>query len=80
MKLVNLLFSFLRPEQEQRIAEALGDKWFISLSSKVLPELKEFERGIATWLDASVGPVIQKYLSRLAERIPCARMKRPRKS
>jgi len=71
---VNLLFSFLRPEQEQRISDALGDKWFISLSSKVLPELKEFERGIATWLDASVGPVIQKYLSRLAERIPGARI------
>ncbi len=69
---VNLLFSFLRPEEEQRIAEVLGNSWFISLSSRVLPELREFERGIATWLDASVGPVISKYLEQLAQRIPKA--------
>jgi N-methylhydantoinase A len=69
---VNLLFSFLVPELEQQIADQLEDRWFVSLSSRVLPEIREFERGIATWLDASVGPVISKYLARLAERIPGA--------
>ncbi|MFT5373052.1 MAG: N-methylhydantoinase A [Lysobacterales bacterium] len=69
---INLLFSFLHPEQEKRIADALGSGWFVSLSSEVLPELREFERGIATWLDASVGPVLSRYLARLAERIPKA--------
>lgn len=71
---VNLLFSFLRPEEERRIADALGDRWFLSLSSKVLPEAREYERGIATWLNAAVGPVIRRYLSRLAERLPSARI------
>ncbi|HSM68493.1 MAG TPA: hydantoinase/oxoprolinase family protein, partial [Xanthomonadales bacterium] len=71
---VNLLFSFLCPEEEQRIAEALGQRWFTSLSSRVLPEVREYERGIATWLDASVGPVMARYLGRLAERLPRARI------
>lgn len=71
---VNLLFSFLCPEEETRIAEALGERWFVSLSSRVLPELREYERGIATWLDASVGPVMKRYLDRLRERLPRARI------
>jgi N-methylhydantoinase A len=67
---INLLFSFLRPEEERRIAAVLGGQWFISLSCEVLPELREYERGIATWLNASVGPVIGRYLGRLRERLP----------
>jgi N-methylhydantoinase A len=69
---VNLLFSFLRPEQENRIAEKLGDRWFVSCSSKILPEVREYERGMATWLNASVGPVISRYLKRLQNRLPGA--------
>ena len=67
---INLLFSFLRPEQEQRIAKMLGGTWFVSCSCEVLPEVREYERGIATWLNASVGPVISRYLERLQERLP----------
>jgi len=69
---INLLFSFLRPEQEQRIAVALGERWFLSCSSRVLPEVREYERGMATWLNASVGPVISRYLKRLQKRLPRA--------
>jgi len=71
---INLLFSFLRPEAEQRIAAALGDRWFVACSSTVLPEIREYERGIATWLNASVGPVISRYLQQLQRRLPKARI------
>lgn len=71
---INLLFSFLQPEAEQRIAEALGGDWFISCSSNVLPEIREYERGIATWLNASVGPVISRYLTQLLKRLPDSRI------
>lgn len=67
---VNLLFSFLRPDEEQRIASRLGDRWFTSCSSTILPEVREYERGMATWLNASVGPVISRYLKRLQNRLP----------
>ena len=71
---INLLFSFLQPQAERRIAEALGDRWFVSCSSTVMPEVREYERGIATWLNASVGPVISAYLERLQQRLPRARI------
>lgn len=69
---VNLLFSFLAPEHEQSIAAALRDAGlpvFISLSSEVLPVYREYERGIATWLNAALGPVISRYLGRLQQGI-----------
>jgi len=71
---INLLFSFLRPQEEQRIAEKLGGSWFVSCSSQILPEVREYERGMATWLNASVGPVISRYLKRLQDRLPQARI------
>ena len=69
---INLLFSFLKPDEEQRIARMLEDRWFVSCSSKILPEVREYERGMATWLNASVGPVISRYLKRLQTRLPGA--------
>ena len=69
---INLLFSFLQPQAEQRIAKTLGNRWFVSCSSTVMPEVREYERGIVTWLNASVGPVISRYLKRLQNRLPRA--------
>lgn len=59
---VSLLFSFLRPEHERRIAEVLKD-WPLSLSSKVLPEFREYERSSTTALDAYVRPTVSQYIS-----------------
>ncbi len=64
---INLLFSFLDDSFEKRIADVIPQDMFVSRSSKVLPEYKEYERGIATWLNASVGPIVQGYLSRLLD-------------
>lgn len=62
---INLLFSFLNSEDEVRIEQALQDHYFVSRSSKVLPLSGEYERGIATWLNASLGPMVKDYLHRL---------------
>lgn len=69
---VNLLFSFLQPQQERDIAARLSRHWFVSCSSDILPEVREYERGVATWLNASVGPIISDYLARLQRRLPKA--------
>ncbi len=60
-----LLFSFLDEGEERRIAEALGGARFVCRSSEVLPEYREYERAVATWLNASVGPLVSGYLGRL---------------
>jgi len=71
---INLLFSFFDDSEELRIEKAVADHFgskgiFISRSSDVLPEYKEFERGMTTALNAKVGPLMQGYLHRLEEGI-----------
>jgi len=67
---VNLLFSYLEPKIERRLRAAVPKGCFVSLSSEVLPEIREYERGMATWLNAWVGPLVAGYLARLAEGLP----------
>jgi N-methylhydantoinase A len=62
---INLLFSYVDDSVEQKMKAALPDDLFVSISSEVLPEIGEYERGIATWLNSWVGPLIQGYISRL---------------
>ncbi|HIA08297.1 MAG TPA: hydantoinase/oxoprolinase family protein, partial [Chromatiaceae bacterium] len=69
---VCLLFSFLDDQYEQRIRDALPQGMFVSLSSEVLPVYREYERGIATWLNAWVGPLVHTYLQRLQAELPTA--------
>ena len=66
---INLLFSFLDDGDERAIEEWLPDGLFVSRSSSVLPEYKEYERGIATWLNAWIGPLVAGYLERLAQEL-----------
>lgn len=62
---INLLFSFLDDSDERAIEAWLPADLFVARSSDVLPEYKEYERGIATWLNAWVGPRVAGYLERL---------------
>ncbi|RRQ22165.1 hydantoinase/oxoprolinase family protein [Thiohalobacter thiocyanaticus] len=62
---INLLFAFLDGEDERRIAAALPEELFVACSSEVLPEVREYERGMATFLNAHVGPLVEGYLQRL---------------
>lgn len=67
---INLLFSYLDDTAEKRIAQIIPKSIFVSRSSEVLAEYKEYERGIATWLNSYVGPLLQAYLKRLQDALP----------
>jgi len=71
---INLLFSFRDDRFERRIAAALPPTLFVSRSAEILPEYREYERGIATWLNACVGPLVQGYLERLGAGLSGARI------
>jgi N-methylhydantoinase A/acetone carboxylase, beta subunit len=71
---INLLYSWRDDRFERAIAAALPPALFISRSSEVLPEIREYERGIATWLNAWVGPLVEGYLQRLSAALPQARL------
>ncbi len=69
---INLPFSFIDGGPEEALAERVPEGVFVSRSHKVLAEYGEFERGIATWLNARVGPVMSGYLRRLTDALPRA--------
>lgn len=78
---INLLFSYLDERFEKQIEQALKtaetdstSPLFISRSSNILPEYKEYERGMTTWLNAYVGPLVQGYLERLQKGIGSAQL------
>lgn len=62
---INLLFSFLDDMPEKHIESLIDDDIFVTCSSSLLPVYREYERGIATWLNAATGPLMQSYLRRL---------------
>ena len=65
---VSLLFSFLNPIHEEMLQEAierLDQKPFLSVSSQVLPEFREYERTSTIVVNAYVGPIMARYLENL---------------
>src|SRR5207249_316365 len=56
-----LLFSFIDPAHERRLAKALRGM-SVSTSHEVLAEFREFERSSTTALDAYVKPLVVRYL------------------
>ena len=62
------LFAFEDDTHERRMAELLdaaGVGCERSLSSDVLPEIREYERTLATTINAALKPVMNRYLGRL---------------
>ncbi len=70
---VCLLHAFRNPDHERRIqarlAKACPDA-AVSLSSEVVPEIREYERTSTTAANAYVQPVVSRYLSLLEARLP----------
>lgn len=63
------LFSFMNTAHEARTAQIIREEFpdcRISLSSLILPVIREYQRISTTVVDAYVGPVIERYLRRLA--------------
>lgn len=78
-KLINLnvesvavcfLFSFLTPINESIVGKRLRQKgFFVSLSSEIIPEYREYERTSTTVVNAYVTPRMEKYLLNLENKL-----------
>ena len=69
---VCFLFSYLNSDHEDRVGEIIQDKFpgmYTSLSSQVIPQVKEFDRLSTTVINSYVGPVLGRYLESLQERL-----------
>lgn len=62
---VALLHAYQDDRFERAIAERLADRFDVSTSGEVLAEIGEYERAVATWLNAYVAPRMRRYLQRL---------------
>jgi N-methylhydantoinase A len=66
------LFSFMNPQHETRLAHALRaahPEWFVTTSSELLPQLREYYRLSTTVINAYVSPVLAKYVARLSDEL-----------
>ena len=69
---ISLLFSFLNPRHEKRMAEICKENFpeaLVSLSSEICPEFREYERTCTTIMNGYLGPVIHRYMDNLTTRL-----------
>ncbi len=69
---VCLLHSYINPAHEKRIKK-LFEKYYpeasVSISSDILPEIREYERMSTTVINAYVMPIIERYLTDLNQKM-----------
>ena len=69
---ISFLYSFVRPEHERRAKEIVQEEYpeaFICTSHEIAPEFREFERLSTAVVNAYLGPVMKRYIDRLAPRL-----------
>jgi N-methylhydantoinase A len=69
---VSFLYGFVRPDHEQAAMRILAEEFpeaFACAGHEVAPEFREFERLSTAVVNAYLGPVMQRYIRRLAERL-----------
>jgi N-methylhydantoinase A len=77
---VCLLFSYLDPGHERRIAERLRSRLpevHVSASHAVLPRFREYERCSTAVIDAYLSPLLGRYLGQLGEAAATAGLPQP---
>ncbi|AOZ01564.1 methylhydantoinase [Cupriavidus sp. USMAHM13] len=77
---VTLLHGYANPIHEQRIRAILGElapRLWVSLSSEVCPEIREYERLSTTCANAYVQPQVAGYLERLRARVAALGLRSP---
>lgn len=69
---IHFLHSYANPAHERRAAELAAEIWpnaYITTGHALLSEAREYERGVTAAVNASVQPVLERYISRLASEL-----------
>lgn len=67
---VCFLHSYINPQHEKVVKEMLREllpDTYVSISSEVLPEYREYERLTTTTLNSYLGPVVGRYVTKFAD-------------
>ena len=74
------LNAYANADHEQRVGELarrVNSEWDISLSSDVLPEIREYERTSTTVINAYLKPVVRRYLQGVRDELDSAGVQAP---
>ena len=74
---VCLLFAFLHPAHEARVRDIIAEEMpgcSVSLSSEVLPQIREYFRLSTTVINAYLQPILARYIAQLDARLTAARI------
>ncbi|MES2549591.1 MAG: hydantoinase/oxoprolinase family protein, partial [Pseudomonadota bacterium] len=69
---IHFLHAYANPAHELRSAEIARQLWpndYITLGHALLSESREYERGVTAAVNASVQPLLERYVARLAEEL-----------
>jgi N-methylhydantoinase A len=69
---IHFLHSYINPAHERRAAEIVRGLWpnaYVTAGHAILSEYREFERGVTASVNASVQPVLGRYLFRLRKEL-----------
>ncbi len=69
---IHFLHAYANPEHECKAGEVVAGIWpneYITLGHELLSESREFERGVTAAVNASVQPLLQRYVERLANEL-----------
>ncbi len=69
---IHFLHAYANPAHEQAAAGLLADIWpndYITCGHALLSESREYERGVTAAVNASVQPLLQRYVDRLASEL-----------
>lgn len=79
---VCLLFSFLMPAHEHRIREIIAQEdpqMSVSISSKIVPQIREYYRLSTTMINAYLQPILARYIANLEARLTQVGVNTPQK-
>ena len=77
---VCFLHSYANPSHEQIVGAAIRRSLpgvFVTLSSELLPEIREYERTSTTVINAYVGPPVRRYVGSLMSKLKAAGIEAP---
>ena len=69
---VHFLHSYANPAHELRAGEIAARLWpnrYVTLGHALLSESREFERGVTAAVNASVQPLLERYMARLSDEL-----------
>ncbi len=70
--IIHFLHAYANPIHEQKAAELVAEIWpnkYITMGHSLLSESREFERGVTAAINASVQPLVERYIARLIDEL-----------